>query len=170
MNEKPPLDQIQERRREIAREIARHETLIGELRAEDSEMKIAERVWLRLNNKGPDTANLFASESDALTGDTSERGKPDDAPTMPKMIIEALEVDDFMGAGEGLEPAEIAKYIAKKWWPDVNPGAVGPIAWRMWKRGQLMKSDSRYRLPSKRLDETASGGSNIGNPMKVVTS
>ena len=78
--------------------------------------------------------------------------KPDGIPTMPDMITKVLRENP-----EGLEPKDISAIIDRRWWPGVPVDGVGPIAWRMWKRGQLGKNDSRYMLPKeKAADHTSS--------------
>jgi hypothetical protein len=72
---------------------------------------------------------------------------------MPEMILEALKDAKAKGV-RGLEPKDIAAYIASKWWPTVAINAVGPIAWRMYTKEKLTKRNSRYFLP-KATDETA---------------
>ncbi len=56
---------------------------------------------------------------------------------------------------EGQTPSEMVSFISRKWWPEVELANVGPIAWRMWKKGQLEKDDSTYRRPKpKKSNET----------------
>jgi len=60
-----------------------------------------------------------------------------------------IRVTDSRSQGrKGLEPKDIAAEIAKRWWPNVTINAVGPIAWRMYKKGLLRKRESKYFLPS----------------------
>jgi len=81
--------------------------------------------------------------------------KPDDIPTMPEMIVKALENAKTEGR-EGLRPSEIKDYIAKKWWPTVKGSAVGPIAWRMFDRNELQKDGEVYSLPLMRITRITS--------------
>ena len=75
-----------------------------------------------------------------------KRRKAETAPgapsTMPQLILGALSTD----AAGGLSSTEIRDRIADRSGRDVELGAVGPIAWRMWKRGDLTKADGRYAI------------------------
>ena len=44
----------------------------------------------------------------------------------------------------GLTPARLAEWVRGNAWNEASVSNVGPIAWRMWKRGQLGKEGSRY--------------------------
>ena len=46
-----------------------------------------------------------------------------------------------------MEPRDLTRAIARRWWPSVKSEEVSPIVWRMWKRGQLRKEGSLYLLP-----------------------
>ena len=55
---------------------------------------------------------------------------------------------------QGLKPSEMLLLIAERWrWPNVAPNDVGPIAWRMWKRGDLIKDGPRYRIDPEVIKE-----------------
>jgi hypothetical protein len=70
-------------------------------------------------------------------------GKPAGLPPMTEMINEAL--DYAHSAGDTMwPPALIVQWIRKKYWPTVDVASVGPIAWRMAKRGQLGKDGPHY--------------------------
>jgi hypothetical protein len=133
-----PLDLIRKRRADIQEVIADLGARIDRLREELAELEVAERVMSRLGSE---------ERSDEQTEDESATiNKPSGIPTMPEMILEALRSDTAIF---GLEPKALVKFIADKWWPDVRPELVGPIAWRMWKRGDLVKEGTHYCLPLK---------------------
>lgn len=70
--------------------------------------------------------------------------------SMPDMITKALQAESLFGdTSEGLEPREILSSIRQLIWPQAKSEAVSSIVWRMWKRGQLEKIGTRYRLPQK---------------------
>jgi len=147
---------LQARRKLIAEEIGNHRIVlethikaIEELEAEDRELTIAERVLLRFS-QGGDAAEAAKQPELPIQGESTLGGravKPDNIPTMPEMIIEALKLAESQGA-PGLEPNGMVSYIRGRWWQDAPTESVGPIAWRMWKRGELLKEGARYRLPS----------------------
>ena len=72
---------------------------------------------------------------------------PDLGALLTAMILEAIQAHYRQGK-RGLAPKEIRDEIAKMYWPEVTTEAVGPIAWRMMKRGELDKTpDELYTLP-----------------------
>jgi len=134
-------------RREIEAEIKRHSDRIDTLRADLADLDIAERVLGRLGGPGGTQAGQTGELAPPPGPETdASHIKPPNTPTIPDMISEALH-DALRRGVPGLEPKEMTDYIAAKWWPNVPSVAVSPIAWRMWKRGDLRKEDSIYRLP-----------------------
>ena len=75
------------------------------------------------------------------------QSKPGGTPTVPQMIKEAL-LTAAIEDKEGLAPREMADYIRKKYWPHAKGERISPIAWRMWKSGELLKDGETYRLPA----------------------
>ena len=158
------IDRIKGRRRQIAQEISEIMAKVETLREEERELGIAEKVLSRLSKvdissialddtlpvENSDKAEEFTLDTVDRTEELVERvetgGKPPNTPAIPVMIIEALGFADLMGEN-GLTPRGMTDYISRKWWPDVSVSSIGPIAWRMWKRGQLAKDDSVYSLP-----------------------
>jgi hypothetical protein len=69
------------------------------------------------------------------------------------MIVEALKDAKARGV-RGLEPKQMADFIAGKYWANVPINAVGPIAWRMYSKERLAKRQSKYFLPKVASDET----------------
>lgn len=160
-----PLDLILKRRADIQGVIADLTSRIDALRQELDELDVAERVLTRLG--GAEQGAVTGASATAFLGPAAERlldeapvvSKPPGIPTMPEMILEAL-----ASVLNGLEPRDIMAYIAGKYWPEVRSELVGPIAWRMWKRGDLVKDGPRYKLPQKNeptdtLSQDASAGS-----------
>ncbi len=143
---------IEKRRADIRAVIADLTSQIDKLRLELNELEVAERVLSRLGAQDRSDEPSIASEARSII--ETSLGKPDDIPTMPEMILEALSTPEA-DAHDGLEPRDIVQFVAKKYWPDVRSELVGPIAWRMWKRGQLEKTDTYYRLPQ--TNEAADG-------------
>lgn len=160
------IERVQSRRRKIEREIKDAKLRISALTSEDQELEIAERVILRLSgngNYGNSTLPSLRQEAHGVVGGVKEEeitGKPSNTPTMPFMITEALQYARYRGK-VGLEPKEMTEYIAGKWWPDVTINNVGPIAWRMWKRGEVKKSDSTYSLPRDETPDPPESGAAI---------
>lgn len=132
------------RKAEIEKEIQECRDRITALQAELPELEVAARVLMRLQD------SAISKSIDELTDHPAipPHAKPANIPTMPDMILEVLDTQAAILQG-GLEPADIRDVIAKKWWPEVRPDVVGPIAWRMWKRGQLRKNGAKYLAPQK---------------------
>jgi hypothetical protein len=138
------LKMIQEKRRTISRQIVQQREILTALESQERDLETAERVLVALDaEQGPEAAQEAAADT-VQAAETV--GKPEGIPTMPEMIIEALKDARVKGA-RGLEPKDMAAFIAAKWWPGVPINAVGPIAWRMYSRAKLTKRQSRYFLP-----------------------
>jgi hypothetical protein len=133
------------------------------LQAEIPELAVAERVLIRL--AGTQTEAKPKEEAVDHDSDIAVVNKPAGIPTMPEMIMAALESAEFNLNTDGLEPKDILRYIADKWWPEVRAELVGPIAWRMWKRGHLLKDGPRYRMPQKNeaTDNEPDKGSSVAS-------
>jgi hypothetical protein len=118
-----------------------HASRITALENEANELAIAERVFVKLT-KGDTSA-----ESQAEDQTSESTGKPEGTPSVPDMILEALNHAHGFGRTR-LRPAEMLSYIRGKWWPSAEGNAVSSIAWRMWQRGQLAKyQDGTYSVP-----------------------
>jgi hypothetical protein len=165
-----PLAIIFRRRAEIEREMQECRDRLQRLQSELPELDVAERVLTRLG--GAEQASLRAIPAnepldtvtaDRLLDETSVSGKPHGIPTMPEMILEALRSGQAIPLG--MEPRDIMKFIADRWWPDVRSELVGPIAWRMWKRGDLVKDGPLYKLPTKNeaTDNEPDKGSSVAS-------
>ena len=136
---------IHRRREEVSQEITRLHKLLAEMEKELVELDTAERVISRLTDaKRSPSSTTDEREQEAASGE-----KPEGIPTMPEMITEALTA---VGRGHGLKPKDIRNWIARTYWGGVRGENVSSILWRMWKRGDLKKRASHYRLPLK--DET----------------
>lgn len=115
--------------RVIREEMDYHDQIMASLREELSEMATAERALIRLS--GPTPANdpmIKKIEQDM---------------TVPEMINRVfLEIPSSPLLG--LTPHQVKEYIAKEWRSDIKSEQVGPIMWRMWKRGDLQKDNDIY--------------------------
>jgi hypothetical protein len=69
------------------------------------------------------------------------RLKPIGLPSMPAMILEAL------SDGKRARPVEIADYVRRKYWPDMDTKMINIRVWQMAKEGRLAYHDGRYSLP-----------------------
>jgi hypothetical protein len=143
-----PLQIIAARRREIAAEKADHLTALESLDAETAELDVTERTLARLmGNHRVDFGGLdLPLNPNALT----QNGKPPNTPTVPEMILELLGGRSQHGM-DGLDSKGLTQLIGEKWWSGVTTSEINPIAWRMAKRGQLIKDGARYRLPRNAL-------------------
>jgi len=141
------INLISARRAQIDREMAALRQREKVLQAELAELDQAERVLVRLSGQSG-----LAISAEVLSQDAEAPvGKPEGTPTVTKMITIALREALKLGL-DGMEPKQLVEYIAQKWWPNVRTVDVGPIAWRMWKNGQLRKDGTIYMLPE---NETA---------------
>jgi hypothetical protein len=154
---------IQARRTKLVAEIESHQQEIAALAAKLSELDIAERVFAELSLESDSTEStpvVTANFSIPVREDACDQpddrhenaseissGKPDGIPAISEMILEALSHAHGLGA-PGLKPKGLTSYIRGRYWPNAPAVAVGPIAWRMFKRGQLSKIGSTYVLPS----------------------
>jgi hypothetical protein len=128
---------LRERRKAIAAELHDLDERASVLKAEDTELATAERVFAR-----------FVEPGSAETKEVEEvaSGKPQNTPTTPQMILTLLKDADRAGK-PGLEPRQMLLAITRRWWPTVKSEDVAPTAWRMWKEGRLAKDGSLYMLP-----------------------
>jgi hypothetical protein len=175
------LGDVRARRKAIQAETAAFQHRIEELLEEDRELDIAERVLMRLTARAqadaeadeagiglelelaPPTDTKLAKMAALVSARVDElhakdaAAKPINIPAMPDMIREALKHAVDRGV-HGLTPAEMLAYIRNKYWPEATTNKVGPIAWRMHRRNQLLKRGQVYRLPrepEKRSAESA---------------
>jgi hypothetical protein len=137
---------IQLKRRAVQHKLAQHRDAISSLETELSELDIAERVLASLDGEGLQEGVASEPQEEAAPSEPAPAGKPEGIPTMPVMILAALQNAKEHGQ-KGLEPREMAEFIAKKYWPGMPLHVVGPIAWRMHKSGKLAKRGSKYFLP-----------------------
>jgi hypothetical protein len=72
--------------------------------------------------------------------DRRRKHKPDGLPSITAMIAAVLKETP------GLRPSEIADFIRKQWWPDLQTPTISTTAWRMVRSGHLTQHDGRYAL------------------------
>lgn len=153
---------IRRRRAEIEGEISHLQTRIQELQSDFRDLAIAERVVAKLTGDASETTRTTAEQPFARPSG----GKPEGTPKVTEMIVSVLE-DARQEGLRGLEPKDMAARIAQRWWPEVRPDDVNGIAWRMWKRNNLVKHESVYMLPKK--EEAADANLAGGAPTASVT-
>ncbi len=144
---------IAARRQAIAIERQEHLDAVKALDDELSELDVAERVITRLMG----TSGSVLSEESAPVPDghfepssvlaLSAARKPEGTPTMPDMILDILNHRHARGL-PGATVGDMKVFIAAKWWPDVTSTEINPIAWRMAKRGQIIKDGAAYSIPA----------------------
>jgi len=156
--ENSSLKMVRDRRAQIARETAeRNDVIAGEqqaiagLAAEDRDLVVTERVLMRLSGQEVELTAQDVIGEPAVT----IAAKPPNIPSMPDMILASIK-DGYSKGQRGREPRDMVTYIAERWWPEVPPTSVGPIAWRMSKDGRLTKHPDKpiYFLPN---EETPAG-------------
>jgi hypothetical protein len=134
---------IRARHRVISRQIEEAREALAALEAKAKDLETAERVLASLDLEEETDE---AAAQDAASVVTDGITKPSGIPTMPEMIFEALRDAKARGVS-GLEPKEIAQFIAGRYWPEVTINSVGPIAWRLYSKAKLSKRNSKYSLP-----------------------
>jgi hypothetical protein len=143
-----PINLIAIRRREVEQEIAVLSSRIDQLRQELPRLTVAEEVMGRLTGRAGEKAGA-ADESVAAAG---SGGKPDGTPTITDMILRVV-IEAFQGGlTAGLQPKEMTRRIRGKWWPDARGSQISSIAWRLEKRGLLVKDGPRYKLAPKHVE------------------
>jgi hypothetical protein len=150
------IARIQQELRNLKGEIEGLRAVLASKEARLDELTIAERVLSSLEDQEVQGTATF-SGTGTLTADAvvvkpkwsnKRDSKPVGIPTMPAMIVTALKEAREDGR-KGMEPKDIAAFIARRWWPTVTINAVGPIVWRMYKQGKLSKRESKYFLPKR---------------------
>lgn len=152
------LKLVRDRREAVEAEIEHLIARIAALKAELPDLQVTERTLARL--AGVDApASLSGMFADAPEKEADRKpitsaqlaaalnggGKPSGLPTTPDMILTLLMESRRRGVG-GMEPRDLTRAIARRWWPGVKSEEVSPIVWRMYKRGQLRKEGSVYLL------------------------
>jgi hypothetical protein len=145
------LDLILAKRAEVEKEISLLREQIAERESQIERLDIAGKVIAELigteYSPTPPT-DLTAKPKIRLR----KRGllkvpRPNQPKTMPEMILSALE-EAQREFKVGLRPKEIHRAIIKADDPEADVGRVNAVAWRMERRGQIVKDDqSRYSLP-----------------------
>ena len=149
----PEMARLQARRKVIEDkitiyrvEIGQREEAIAVLLNEDRELEIAAKVIERFSSPAPKQA-IATTDGEEPEIAEEDSSKPGGIPTTPVMIAEAVS-DAHSRGSPGLEPLGMLSYIQARYWPGASVNNIGPIAWRMWKRGQLVKKGVKYALPA----------------------
>jgi hypothetical protein len=134
--------------------IAASEQIIDALQARRADLDLTERVISEiLIEEGILSADQTEASPPASLEILDDDSKPEGVPSVPEMITEAIRYVS-KDSGKGIKPVMITAFIRARWWPTVSPEKVSPIAWRMWKRGQLIKDGNTYALPRQKRDGT----------------
>jgi hypothetical protein len=179
---------IQRRRAEIQLQTATLTEQLAALRAEDSELAIAERVVSRLEGVVVNaTAALvgggIVSAVGVAVGSGSAQGvglavqvkraphrqpkkrtrhkKPSGLPTMTQMVLGGL-VEARTTNSAFVPPAAVRAFIRDRWWSDVSINAVASTMWNMAKEGQLSKDGNLYALKNEAPAASTAGASESG--------
>ena len=86
-----------------------------------------------------------------MPADARRKHKPSDLPSIATMIAAVLKETP------GLRPPEIADFIRKQWWPDLQTPTISTTAWRMVRSGHLTQQDGRYALSGTGPRQNGSG-------------
>jgi hypothetical protein len=156
---------IAARRADIDERITHLREQIASLEVRRGELEIAERVLREIAGTNPATEYVSSRAPahrpfvGAVPSEQRPRRivspKPPGLPSIPKMIIEALEYARDNGL-RGFEPNEVLQFIKKKYWPEASSAYVGPTMWKMWKtENKLEREETLYLLPgAKNVDIT----------------
>jgi hypothetical protein len=133
---------------EVEQEIARLKDRLADMESERGELETAGRVVARLSGAGwPPAGSGNESKQEEASG-----AKPEGLPPVTEMILQIME-DEYRRTLGGVEPKNVARAIAEKWWPDVKGTYVSTTMWRMAqpKDGRLHKDNDSpvYTLPGK---------------------
>jgi hypothetical protein len=152
------LKLVRDRREAVEAEIEHLFARIAALKAELPDLQVTERTLARLAGvEAPASlSSMFADPPDneadrkpitpaQLAAALNGGGKPSGTPTTPDMIMTLLLESKRRGL-DGMEPRDLTRGIARRWWPGVKSEEVSPIVWRMWRRGQLRKEGQLYLL------------------------
>lgn len=146
------LDKVLARTTEISARINTLQAEIALCRAEQEENEITIRVLRRLHGDSPteDTAIESALNFETMTW-----------PALIKMSLAKMIGPQMKSA----TPNQVKEYIAEHWRPEVKPGDIGPVMWRMWKTKKLGKNGDGY-FP---LKESAPVGAGKPKPDQQVS-
>ena len=148
----PDRKRIKQRREQIAALMADHETKLEQLRSEDLDLAIAERVLDRLLTE-PETVN--------------ERTIADPAPDKQQadITIGDMAVILLREAGDaGLHSNEILAAVRERWLPTLMRTSLSPPLSRLKAKGTIEQVDDRWRLVAENAPPNGSepGGAEIG--------
>lgn len=133
MKAESELDTMLKRRKEIAAEVEK-------LKAEDSEIETALRVFSRYGGKPiPATDGL-------LSAPKLGPPRPDGTPSLFEMT-ETVIKDAIKAGKSGLKGREIVAEIGKRYWPGVKPQQVLPPIYGFVKTKRLRKGESGIFKP-----------------------
>ncbi len=147
-------EKIVERLEFIRASIAKYEGKIAPLRAEETELVIAQSVIARLSGSEKPTeaiehATHFKKAIPHKKKASKNNGtdRPTGSPTTPEMIKDVI-VAEMKSGGVGLANKDLVARIDSKWWPGVDPNYIIPTAWRLAKEGRLGKIGDKYTMPN----------------------
>jgi len=140
------LSIIREKRQSLADKIAAREEELARLQKELADFEAAERVLISIGEDNSRAHERLANGTPSPSIRPSDGRKPRGLPTVPEMIIKALEAALNNGQ-QGLSSPEILAYVRQNIWQDARPNDVISTAWRMWKHDKLRKDGKIYNLP-----------------------
>lgn len=147
----------------IRTQIAKYEGKIAILRAEESELIIAEKIVAKLSGISK-PVEVIENNSQFRKSHTVKKKfvkskaaeRPVGIPSTPEMIQRVIS-SEMKAGGTGLTSKDIVARIESEWWPNVDPNFIAPAAWRLAKEGRLKKVGDRYVLSDVHLGEMEIG-------------
>lgn len=150
------FDIVAKRRVEVMANMAKARTAIEAARkvisdgeAELLDLDVTGRTIARLTGASwPPTGEADAKVEASNVGRVLAVEDASVKPTMPEMIVAALRAAHSQNF-QAIEPKVIAIYIDRIFHNKPDGANVASIVWRMWKRGQVVRTQGgTYRLPS----------------------
>jgi hypothetical protein len=109
------------------------------------------RVVLQTPTPVPDNVAVLRSLPTAHPVDPRRKHKPAGLPSIATMIAAVLKETP------NLRPPEIADFVRKRWWPELQTPVISTTVWRMVRSGHLTQQDGRYALNGTSHRENGSG-------------
>jgi hypothetical protein len=97
------------------------------------------RVVMQMQTPTPDLLQPLPNPP-AHPVDARRKHKPSNLPSVATMITAVLKETP------NLRPPEIADFIRKQWWPDLQTPVISTTVWRMVRSGHLTQQDGRYAI------------------------
>lgn len=141
------LQPLRDRRAQLAKRLSDLDNRATKIAREKQEL---EQEASAIDTTLETLAKVYGVEASTDDGPTVAKKllstKPENAPTMFRMVESILEENQLWGS-DFIEGNAIYEAIRKRWWPDAPRNSVIPSLHRFEKEGRLLKSGTKYGLP-----------------------